>query len=86
MDIVILNPKDNVAVAVHDIAAGDVIAGPDNTKITAQTDVPSGHKIALAQLDERDGVFKYGEFIGHASQPIRAGEHVHIHNLYLEEG
>ena len=44
-------------------------------------DIESGHKYALADIAEGENVIKYGFPIGHATQPIAKGEHVHTHNL-----
>ena len=44
-------------------------------------DIESGHKYALADIAEGENVIKYGFPIGHATQPIQKGEHVHTHNL-----
>ena len=44
-------------------------------------DIESGHKYALAGIAEGENVIKYGFPIGHATQPIAKGEHVHTHNL-----
>ena len=45
------------------------------------SDVPLGHKIALRDLAAGDQVIKYGISIGRATQDIREGEHVHVHNV-----
>ena len=44
-------------------------------------DIESGHKYALADIAEGENVVKYGFPIGHATQKIKKGEHVHTHNL-----
>lgn len=80
------NARDNVAVAVTDIKSGQDLAGAglsDGTpyNLTAHQDIPLGHKIALKDLNVGDTVIKYGEDIGRVVAPIRAGEHVHVHNL-----
>lgn len=43
--------------------------------------VPQGHKVALADIPAGGEVRKYGAVIGRATAPIRAGEHVHVHNI-----
>jgi (2R)-sulfolactate sulfo-lyase subunit alpha len=78
--------RDNVGVAVVDIEAGQVAGGAtlDNAhllQITACEAIPLGHKIALKDLKAGDTVIKYGEDIGKVVASIRAGEHVHVHNL-----
>jgi altronate hydrolase len=72
-----IDPRDNVAVALSPIAAGDPVA--DGVK--AACDVPAGHKLALRPIGEGEDVLKYGWPIGRAKRPIAAGEHVHTHNL-----
>ncbi|OYT68060.1 MAG: hypothetical protein B6U65_00645 [Candidatus Wolframiiraptor sp. EX4484-121] len=49
--------------------------------ITAEDEIPFGHKIALKDIKEGERVIKYGEPIGRATRDIRKGEHVHVHNL-----
>ena len=38
--------------------------------------VPQGHKIALVDIAEGTPILRYGEVIGYAVSPIRAGEWV----------
>jgi (2R)-sulfolactate sulfo-lyase subunit alpha len=78
--------NDNVGVAVEDIGRGEEVQGwlmDNNTLITikAVSDIPLGHKIALAPIAAGEKVVKYGESIGRATASIGPGEHVHTHNL-----
>ena len=76
--------EDNVAIVIRDVAAGETVAvntGAEILKITAATAAPAGHKIALRDFKQNDGVLKYGEIIGRASAGIAMGAHVHVHNL-----
>lgn len=78
--------KDNVGVATVDIKAGQTVTGRalDTQKefvIQARMDIPLGHKIALKDFKKGDTVIKYGQDIGRVIAPIKAGEHVHVHNL-----
>lgn len=41
----------------------------------------NGHKYALRDIGEGENVIKYGQPIGHATECIKAGEHVHTHNV-----
>ena len=75
-DMIHIHPADNVAVALKLIPAGTQFEG-----VTAKADIPQGHKMALTDLAENDQVVKYGFPIGHAVQPIAAGEWVHTHNM-----
>ncbi len=75
-DFIHIHPKDNVAVALHAIAAGTVFEG-----VTANVDIPQGHKMALKPLAENDQVMKYGFSIGHATAAVNPGDWVHTHNM-----
>lgn len=78
--------KDNVGVAVVDIKAGEKVSGVSldgsaSREVSALQDVPLGHKIALIGFKAGDTVIKYGEDIGRVIAEIKAGDHVHVHNL-----
>lgn len=77
---------DTVGVAVMDLAAGTECVGRDlstNKPLQARATepIPLGHKLALRDFAVGDTVIKYGCEIGRVVQPIRAGQHVHVHNL-----
>ncbi|MEY4290393.1 MAG: hypothetical protein RL466_57 [Actinomycetota bacterium] len=78
--VLILDPRDNIAVCLADLAEGDVVQQDDIT-ITVKNKIPRGHKIATAEIAKNDGIIKYGERMGHAVAPIAIGEHVHVHNI-----
>lgn len=78
--------RDNVGVAVTDIKSGQDVVGAAlnngaNLHLKALQDIPLGHKIALRDFNVGDTIFKYGQDIGRVVAAIRAGEHVHVHNL-----
>ncbi len=75
-DFIHIHPNDNVAVALHAIEAGTTFNG-----ITANVDIPQGHKMALKPMAENDQVMKYGFSIGHAIAPVAPGDWVHTHNM-----
>jgi len=85
--LLVHNPKDNVGVVVVEgLTAGTrmlCVVTLDNSsfELEARQDVPIGHKIALADLENGDTAIKYGEDIGRFVADVRKGEHVHIHNL-----
>ena len=77
---------DDVGVAVVDIAAGLECDGrnlADNSALKARSEeaIPLGHKIALKDFAVGDSVTKYGCEIGTIVQAVKAGHHVHTHNL-----
>jgi altronate dehydratase small subunit len=53
---------------------------------TLLQDIPFGHKFALSDIALHEPVTKYGEAIGLATQPIKAGQHVHVHNMESQKG
>ena len=68
MDYIKINPDDNVAVALQDLAKGEVVEG-----VTLSTDVPRGHKVLLQDLSAGENVVKYGFPIGHVTRDAAAG-------------
>jgi len=77
---------DTVAVATVDIKSGETAKGlymetREPIEIKVLTDIPLGHKLALKDFKVGDTVLKYGHDIGRVVADIKAGEHVHIHNL-----
>ena len=78
--VLILDPRDNIAVCLAELAEGDVVQQDDIT-ITVKNKIPRGHKIATAEIAKNEGIIKYGERMGHAVAPIAIGEHVHVHNI-----
>lgn len=77
---------DNVGVAVVDLEAGTECNGrnlTDNSTLKARAEqaIPLGHKLALKDFNVGDTAIKYGCEIGRVVEPIKAGNHVHTHNL-----
>ena len=78
--VLILDPRDNIAVCLVDLNEGDLVEQDDFT-ITVLSRIPRGHKIASSDIAKNDGIIKYGERMGHAVAPIARGEHVHTNNI-----
>lgn len=78
--------EDNVGVVVVEgLTAGTdmlCVVTSDNSdfRLTAEADIPIGHKVALKALAEGDTVIKYGEDIGKMIGAAATGGHVHTHN------
>ncbi|MBQ9702865.1 MAG: altronate dehydratase [Bacteroidales bacterium] len=68
MKYIKINPADNVAVALQDLAKGEVVEG-----VTLTMDIPRGHKIVLHSLKAGENVIKYGFPIGHVTRDAEAG-------------
>jgi len=77
-----LGASDTVAVARFDIAAEQPLGAGS---LRANQAVPRGHKVALVDMPVGAVALKYGQPIGIVSSPIRAGDHVHLHNLAMRE-
>lgn len=83
------DPADMVGVAVANIEAGETVTGKiqdsDKTiELKAISNIPLGHKIALKDIANGERVIKYHINIGKSVADIKAGEHVHTHNLKTE--
>ena len=76
-----LHPADNVACLLRAHDAGEVPMIADHAAPVLTQAVAMGHKIALQSIAQGEAVVKYGAVIGHATQAIPAGAHVHLHNL-----
>lgn len=80
-NIIIVDPKDNVAIALMDIPKGETAAMMDGRSFVAKTNIPFSHKMLLVDLPEGENIIKYGEVIGRTSSPLVQGEWIHSHNL-----
>ncbi|WP_186132502.1 UxaA family hydrolase [Burkholderia gladioli] len=78
-----LHDKDDVLIARGAIAAGTILAEFDD--LVASAEIPPAHKIACRDVAQGAPVRRYGQIIGFATRAIRAGEHVHVHNLSIGE-
>ena len=76
----LIEPEDNVAVAIVDIQAGEK-AMFRGGEIIASQKIPKGHKIARAEIKKGDEIVKYNHCIGIATEDIKPGEWVHSHNV-----
>ena len=70
-----VDPGDDVAVALRDLAAGE------GAEVVIAEPIPKGHKVALRAIAAGAPVRKFGFPIGRALTDIAAGAHVHTHNL-----
>ncbi|MEO7236572.1 MAG: altronate dehydratase family protein [Lapillicoccus sp.] len=74
-----LSERDNVLIARADLLPG--VAGSP----TVVDAVPRGHKFARVAIARDEPILKYGQVIGFAGRDIRAGEHLHTHNVEYRE-
>jgi (2R)-sulfolactate sulfo-lyase subunit alpha len=84
---VVHDEHDSVGVVVVEgVKAGQQLKGwimdqDKEIKVSAQSDIPIGHKLAIQKLKANDTVIKYGTDIGRTIAPIKVGEHAHVHNI-----
>ncbi|MEM6888610.1 MAG: altronate dehydratase family protein [Pseudomonadota bacterium] len=76
MDIVRLDPADNVVTATRALEVGT-----DVESTTTKALIPSGHKIATVAIAKGAAVRKYAQVIGYAASDIAPGDHVHTQNV-----
>ena len=89
MNAMIIEPQDNVAVAIEPIAAGDTVTylnKGETISLTAKEDITIYHKIAARDIQAGEPVVKYGEHIGVATVLIPKGCHVHVQNVVSPQG
>ncbi len=75
-----LAAADNVATALCDLEAGEVVE-LEGQSVTLLERIPLCHKLALADLEPGTAILKYGQPIGRTTAAIKAGAHVHVHNM-----
>ncbi|MEO9649449.1 MAG: altronate dehydratase family protein [Roseobacter sp.] len=76
MDIVRLDPSDNVVTATRALETDVAV---ETTKTRAL--IPSGHKIATHAIPKGEAIRKYAQVIGYAAENIAPGDHVHTQNV-----
>ena len=77
-----IHPADNVVIARRQLLGGTRL--DDEGVVTAGL-VPPGHKLATRPIAAGEAVRRYNQVIGHATQAIAAGSHVHTHNLAFSD-
>lgn len=75
-DYIIINPVDNVLVVLRPFSKGEKIED-----VLLLEDIPQAHKVALRDIKKGEDIIKYGSPIGHATDDILKGSHVHTHNV-----
>jgi len=75
-----IHRDDNVLIVVAPIRAGDrdLVEGHE---VVFTQNIAIGHKVAARDIKAGEKVYKCGVPIGSAKEMIRAGVHMHLHNL-----
>jgi altronate dehydratase small subunit len=81
---IVMKPTDNVSTVVEMIEKGTTVAvdtGAEKIEVKVTENIPFAHKFALQDIASGAEIRKYGEVIGIATQDIKKGQYVHVHNL-----
>lgn len=78
--LILLSPDDNCLIAGARLDAGTSIE-IEGEHVTLARTIELGHKLARRDLAKDDKVLRYGAVIGHVTEDVRRGEHLHTHNL-----
>ena len=81
-----LDSSDNVVTAIKDLEAGFRVETAAGSGVELSGPIQNGHKLALNDIRRGEHVRKYGKVIGEATADIKAGEHVHVHNVMSLRG
>lgn len=78
-----IDANDNVATALCALKPGKTaLIGQETGKTClVTTEIPKGHKLALKDIKQGEDIIKYGVRIGRASEDIKQGAWVHLHNM-----
>jgi altronate hydrolase len=80
LNILQLDPRDNVLIALTDLKAGDRIEFAGRTYLLPKN-VPAKHKFALGNFGVGDDVTMYGVLVGRAVERIAVGELLTTNNI-----
>lgn len=80
MRVLRIHERDNVAVALEELRAGETVSVA-GAEIVLRAGVPAGHKIALCAIPAGGEILKYGYRIGVAKADLLPGDYVHSHNV-----
>jgi altronate dehydratase small subunit len=78
--LLLLDPSDNVYVAIQTLEAGEVLLVAGERIIVPQR-LTLGHKLAARAIRAGEKIIKYRAAIGSATRDIAPGEHVHLYNM-----
>ena len=79
-----VNDLDNCVTLTGPAEVGDTVVyleGGTEKTVFVRDGAPAWHKIAVRSVEKGGNVYKYGSIIGVALLDIKAGEHVHTHNM-----
>ncbi|MGH1479592.1 MAG: UxaA family hydrolase [Geminicoccales bacterium] len=77
-----LHGNDNVVTARVDILPDSPIPGEN---VISNRRIPAGHKLAILPIAAGEVIRKYDQIIGFAKEKIEPGDHVHVHNVEMQD-
>ena len=77
-----IHSADNVATLLDDAGAEtiSILGAPQPLEVTLARPVAMAHKVAVSDIADGESIVKYGVPIGVATEGIRRGDWVHLHN------
>jgi altronate dehydratase small subunit len=82
IEAVMLNPEDNIGVALVDLKPGaKVKIYSREVWVKLAEPILYQHKFSVIPIDSGKEIIKDGVVIGKATQDIEQGQHVHTHNM-----
>ena len=81
--LLLLRPKDTVAIARSPVAKGTCCQLPTGEELRLEEPIDMGHKVAVRSMKSGDPIIKFGQVIGFASSHISPGYWVHVHNVSI---
>jgi altronate hydrolase len=76
-----IHGKDNVWVALSDLAAGETVYVNDHAIVLIEN-IPAKHKFYEVAMEAGTVVTMYGILVGHITKQVQAGERMRIENLH----
>ncbi|MDY7578770.1 UxaA family hydrolase [Herbaspirillum sp. RTI4] len=77
---ILLAPEDNCVVATTNLEQGAHLE-LDGDVVVVSVSVTLGHKLTRRALWAGERVIKYGAVIGHVTEDVAKGVHLHTHNM-----
>jgi altronate dehydratase small subunit len=78
--LILLSPEDNCLIAGARLDAGTEVE-IEGERVTLAKTIDLGHKVARGAISKDEKVLRYGAVIGHVTEDVARGEHLHTHNL-----
>ena len=78
--LILLSSQDNCLIAGARLEAGTQVE-IEGERVTLAKTIDLGHKVARGAIRKDEKVLRYGAVIGHVTETVARGEHLHTHNL-----